>query len=296
MIQQDIYFGHLQLTINTTLPVNWREQEELFFVPAMPPKKKVEVDVTFADELPVPEGSRIYKDTGLEVYSRNTDNASITEERIYSPMFIADQRPATYSRYDGERVDIFHIFFRSLWKNPNAYFLTWVHIEKLLLDVDALILHSCYTEYKGKAILFTAPSGTGKTTQAEIWKRVYGSRIVNGDKCILQKSDDQFYAGGFFLHGSADECENKSMPIHAIVIVRQSKHDYVEELNAVQKIGLLYSEITVNRWSKDFISRTMTLLEDLIQNTRVIMLHCTMEDRVAQVLHEYLFGGNDGTV
>ena len=42
-------------------------------------------------------------------------------------------------------------------------------LEHLLATQRAVILHSAYIDYKGKAILFSAPSGTGKSTQAELW-------------------------------------------------------------------------------------------------------------------------------
>ncbi len=178
----------------------------------------------------------------------------------------------------------------NLWSNANFYLLTMLHIENLLLNVNALILHSCYMEYKNQAILFTAPSGTGKTTQGNIWKKIYNSKIINGDKCILQKMKDNFMACGFFLHGSAKECENYSIPIKAIVIVRQSPIDYIEELDIAKKVSLLYTEITVNNWNNRRIFHTLNLLEELVQRTTVIMLHCTMKDSAAYTLHHYLYG------
>lgn len=285
MLQQKVFLGSLQLTISSPCEVNWHKEEHAFFSPVLWVKKQVEVNVSFCEELPEPVGGLIHHTNSMDIYKAEV------EERYYYPVYTCDQSAAVCSRYAGNEIYTEYVEGRGLWYNPNFYLLTCVHLEQLLLDVGALVLHSCYTEYRGEAILFTAPSGTGKTTQAELWKRLYGSRIVNGDKCLLQKTDEGFFACGFFLHGSAEECENRAMPIRAIVVVRQSERNYVEELNAVQKVGLLYSEVTANSWNKKGVERTMELLEELIMRTPVMMLHCTMQDAAADILYAYLYGG-----
>ena len=289
MVQQDIYLAALCLRLRTPLLPNWRLEEKQFFTPSLPAAMTVPVELEFADPLPVPAGNPVYRGTSMTVYSGQD------EERLYTPTFLADRAPYALSRRDGNGVHVFQRRDPNLWNNPNYYPLTLMHIEDLLLDAEGLILHTCYTEYQGGAILFTAPSGTGKTTQAELWKKCYGSTIVNGDKCILQRTPEGWRACGFFLHGSAPECENRSLPIRAIVVVRQSPRDHVEEIPAAQKLGLLYSECTVNNWDPAQVQTALSLLSDLVSRVPVVLLHCTMEDSAAQVLHQHLFGGYNGT-
>lgn len=284
MVEQQIYFGALELTLHTPAEPRWKPEVMRFFAPVFPVKKQVRVDVEFCDELSAPAGRLIKETNAMKVYEGGM------QERTYKPVYVVNQETALYSREEANRIYLQYLTRSNVWRNPNFSLLTHVHIEKLLLDVNAMVLHSCYTEYKGKAILFTAPSGTGKTTQANIWKRVYGSSIVNGDKCLLQQTADGFMASGFFLHGSAEECENRAMPIEAIVVVRQSKQDAVQELRPMQKLSLLYSEMTINGWDKASVEKAMGLLEQLIAGTRVIMLHCTQMDSAAKTLHRYLFG------
>lgn len=54
---------------------------------------------------------------------------------------------------------------------------------------DALVLHCAYMQREGKAILFSAPGGTGKTTQATLWEKHRGTRVVNGDKALIRRVD-----------------------------------------------------------------------------------------------------------
>ena len=69
-------------------------------------------------------------------------------------------------------------------------------LEKVLIAHESIILHASYVNYNGKAILFTAPSGTGKSTQAALWEEYKGAEIVNGDRVIIQ-SDHPGRSGRF---------------------------------------------------------------------------------------------------
>lgn len=218
------------------------------------------------------------------------------EIRAYRAAFQPGQPFYAVSRRSGSRVDITFCGDFGLWNHPNMQLWNLMHLENYLLEAQGIILHCCYTEYRGQAILFTAPSGTGKTTQAGIWQRTYGSRIVNGDKCLLQRINGRWFACGFPHHGSADECENRTLPIAAIAVVRQARTDRVEDIGPAQRLGLLYSECTVNTWDPVRVTGAMDLLTDLAVQVPTVMLHCTMEDTAAHVLHQHIFGENNGTV
>ena len=66
-------------------------------------------------------------------------------------------------------------------------FTSLLALERRLVRKDQMVLHCAYVEYRGEAILFSAPSETGKTTQAGLWEKYRGSRTVNGDRSLLGK-------------------------------------------------------------------------------------------------------------
>lgn len=88
---------------------------------------------------------------------------------------------------------------------------------------DSLILHCAFTEYRGRAILFSAPSGTGKPTQAALWERYRGSRTVNGDRALLRRAGGVWTACGWPVCGSSEICGAGEVPIGAIVMLRQGE-------------------------------------------------------------------------
>ena len=83
----------------------------------------------------------------------------------------------------------------------------------------ALILHSSYLDVNGQALLFSGPSGIGKSTQADLWVRHRGAAILNGDKSLLIREPDGWYAHGWPICGSSGICRNESRRIRAIVML-----------------------------------------------------------------------------
>lgn len=79
-------------------------------------------------------------------------------------------------------------------------FLAMFAMERHMMRRDALVLHCAYMQREGKAILFSAPSGTGKTTQATLWEKHCGTRVVNGDKALIRRVDG--YAAVIYTYDS----------------------------------------------------------------------------------------------
>lgn len=154
---------------------------------------------------------------------------------------------------------------------------------------DSLILHCAFTEYQGRAILFSAPSGTGKSTQAALWERYRGSRTVNGDRALLRRAGGVWTACGWPVCGSPEICGAGEVPIGAIVMLRQGKENRAERLVPARAFSLLYAQVTVNQWNPAFIRQAMALLEALIAQTPVVQLTCDMAEGAVRCLEGLLF-------
>ena len=162
-------------------------------------------------------------------------------------------------------------------------------LERHMIKRDSLILHCAYTVYKGKAILFSAPSGTGKSTQAELWKQYRGSRIVNGDRALLRKIDGVWSACGWPVCGSSDICESEDTPLYTIVMLRQGETNHIERLSPIQAFTQLYAQTTINQWNPAFVQRAMELIEDLIGQIPVYQLTCNITEDAVKCLEQAIF-------
>ena len=102
----------------------------------------------------------------------------------------------------------------------------------VLLTKGVLHFHSAFVLYKGKALIFTGPSGIGKTTQAELWRDYQDALIVNGDASLLRPMDDgRWWAFGTPVHGSSPYCENEKAPIAAIIALEQGKDNVLTPMD-----------------------------------------------------------------
>ena len=283
-MNEQVLMGETLLSIDTPLPIRWRPEDQQFFYNGEAYRQRVEIKINFTAELPELMVRELYHADGLKIGLDKADN----EVRIYTATFLSGWPAYAVSVLAGSVVTVYFIDDQSLWRNPNIRLWNLVHMERLLLNVGALVLHCSYLMYQGKAILFSAPSGTGKTTQAKLWEKLYPAKIINGDKAILQKKDGTWYACGYPFHGSADECRNESHPIEAIVVVRQSPEDRIEPMGPMQRLQALYSETTVNVWNRAAVDRTLDLIGDLAASVEVVRQHCTMRDEACRTLHRYL--------
>lgn len=189
--------------------------------------------------------------------------------------------PEHYACYEETAPDAAQVLLRMAYYQRMAcdtVFTSLLALERRQMGLDALVLHCAYIEYKGAAILFSAPSETGKTTQGNLWEKYRGARTVNGDKCLLGRVNGIWNARGWPVCGSSEICHNEQMPIRAIVMLSQAPEDRAERLSPMKAFTQIYSQITVNRWNRDANVRAMALLEDLIAEVPVYHLACTMNE------------------
>lgn len=150
--------------------------------------------------------------------------------------------------------------------------------EHFIAMDHGFILHASYIEYEGKGILFTAPSGTGKSTQADLWNRLRSAEIMNGDKACVKKDGDKFYAWGIPYAGSSGIAKHEKSPLSAIVYLSQAKETIIERMIGRQAFRAVWEGISVNSWnSKDVSCVSQTLLE-LLTEIPVYHLACTPDE------------------
>ena len=153
---------------------------------------------------------------------------------------------------------------------------------------DNMILHCAYVEYHGEAILFSAPSETGKTTQANLWEKYRGSRTVNGDRSLLGKKNGRWTAQGWPVCGTSEVCHDEAFPIRAVVMLSQAKENRAVRMTPGQAFPLVYSQITVNRWNREDHIHTMDLIQDLLESVPVYHLGCTISEEAVECLARIL--------
>ena len=167
------------------------------------------------------------------------------------------------------------------------------NLEYMLTALGAVSLHSSFITHCGQAILFSAPSGTGKSTQAALWEQYAHAEQINGDRSVIRCVDGVWTAFGFPFAGSSGIYKNKSAPIRAIVVLRQAKDNTIKRLGASEAFRLLYSETAIQRWNTQGHAAAVDLLIRLSASVPVYRLCCTPDARAVALLQQTLSSQED---
>ncbi len=150
-----------------------------------------------------------------------------------------------------------------------------------LLNHNGLMLHSSCVEKDGFAYLFSARSGTGKSTHTHLWlKNFKGTQIINDDKPALICEDGKWYACGTPFSGKTDENINVKVPIRAIVFLHRSETNTVKRIPPFQAVSLLMEQ-TINPANRGLAELMLDKVDKLLREVPVFLLGCNMSDDAA---------------
>lgn len=161
-------------------------------------------------------------------------------------------------------------------------------LEKTLSECGRFVLHSSFIKTMGGAVLFTAPSGTGKSTQAELWKRYKNAGIINGDRAGIWKAGSKWMAGGVPWCGTSGIMQNEILPLKAVVILRQGSENQIMEMSIPAKAGRLLEQLTVNPWNQEMLISAQIFCLKLCQEIPIIQLVCRPDKDAVEVLEKEL--------
>lgn len=135
--------------------------------------------------------------------------------------------------------------------------------EKLPL-YDRIVFHGAAIEYGAKAYVFTAPSGTGKSTHIGLWKDIFGDKvkIINGDKPILSLSGGVVTVHGTPYAGKERWQTNTSAPLGGICFLSQGKDNKIGPVKPKDAFTRLYLQ-TYKPYGKEAMEHTMSIIRAL---------------------------------
>lgn len=158
--------------------------------------------------------------------------------------------------------------------------------ESILIHRNRLCLHAACVDTPLGGLLFSGPSGIGKSTQAELWMKYRGAEQINGDRPILSRDETGWLAWGSPYAGSSRCHVNKSCPVSAIIMVQQAKTCHLQRLALPEAFRAVWSGLTMHSWDKTCVEKALDLATELIGTVPVFRFGCTPD--LAAV--EYLEG------
>ena len=238
-----------------------------------------------ADSLPLPQGECIAKKPGFMVYQ----NGEITTRYIgsveqgWQNAYICAQHAVklhTITLKESQFTDTV----------GTHTVLSALAAEHLIARNRGVVFHCSYIQVGDKAILFTAPSETGKSTQADLWHKYRGAEIINGDRAAIRMVDGQLFARGIPFSGSSTYCKNKTLPLAAIVYLGQAPVTTISRMKGYQAFARVWEGVSINTWDKDDMEMATVLVKHIVENRPVLHLPCTPDESAVIALEKAMKG------
>lgn len=138
-----------------------------------------------------------------------------------------------------------------------------------------IAVHSSSLVYRDRAYLFSAPSGTGKTTHTNMWIQELGVDILDGDLCVLSCEDDKVYAYGLPWAGSSKKYMNKKVRLGGIVFLERARKDTVRRLDLFSGAITLTARCFTPTFTSDMVSKNTDISVKISERTNMYVLACT---------------------
>ena len=164
-------------------------------------------------------------------------------------------------------------------------------LAEKLTEYDVLLMHGSALCMDGEAFIFTAKSGTGKSTHSRLWREVFGERVqmINDDKPMLRFTEEGVRVCGTPWDGKHRLSSNTSAPLKAVVSLERSEINRVSPMCGADAFPVLMKQCFS---SKDpvIMMRIMNMEKRLLDTVGLYRLGCNTEPSAAVTAYEGLVG------
>lgn len=186
--------------------------------------------------------------------------------------------------------ELYHIYYPQGTERPGQYhFENQIALAENFLDFNAFYLHSSCVSLDGRGIIFTAASGTGKSTQAALWEKFLGAETLNGDRTVIRRENGGWNCYGSPYAGSSEIYKNESTPLSAIIVLAQGPENRLIRLSPREAFVCLYRETVQNPWSRDYMEAMAALLEQAVLERPVYRLTCRPDREAVELVYRAVF-------
>lgn len=154
------------------------------------------------------------------------------------------------------------------------------------VDYGVVLCHGSVVEVDGKAYMFTAPSGTGKSTHTRLWREHFGDRavMINDDKPLLRFEDDGIYVYGTPWDGKHHLSTNKRSKLVGICFLRQDKENSIRIIEPQESLILLMGQIYRPR-DTEALMKTFDYIDELISRLPIYQMGCTISEEAVEMAY-----------
>ena len=164
-------------------------------------------------------------------------------------------------------------------------------IAEKMPDYDTVLFHGSVIAVDGQGFLFTAKSGTGKSTHTRLWREYFGTGavMVNDDKPLLRVTDSGVIAYGTPYNGKHRLGCNMSVPLKAICILTRSKENSIVTIDKTEAYAMLLQQVYRPQRTSQMM-KTVNIVDKMAENVKLYKLGCNMDIEAAKVAYNGMKG------
>ena len=151
-----------------------------------------------------------------------------------------------------------------------------------------LLLHCSYIKVGRTGILFSGPSGVGKSTQASLWRRYAGAEILNGDRAAIRLSRGRWRAYGLPYAGSSEFFRNETLPVGAVICLGQSRENWIEKLRGAEAFRTVWRNLFQSYALEVLQESAVDTLSTFLENVPVYRMDCRPDRSAVECLKNRL--------
>lgn len=151
---------------------------------------------------------------------------------------------------------------------------------------DTLLIHASLVRHDGYGYAFTAPSGTGKSTQVANWlKTIPNCDLMNDDNPIIRilPECNRPIIYGSPWSGKTPCYRLVQAPLGALTQIARAQENSVERLNVLDALSTVLPACSTMKWDETIYKLYFTTISSLLAKAPIYCLHCTAAPESARV-------------
>lgn len=168
------------------------------------------------------------------------------------------------------------------------YVYTGSLFNRFLIPCNGCMLHSSAVVVDGYAYLFSANSGTGKSTHTQLWMKHFGDKafIINDDKPALRYIDNQWYVYGTPWSGKTAMNVNEKVKLGAIVFLERSEDNWIEEISVKEAIPKFFNQTIRKLKLEENMDLVLRNMELILTSNPIYKMGCNISDEAVITAYE----------
>lgn len=257
----------------------------------------IKIGLEYQHDLFFKNNVELYIDESIEVdhiikiiYENNLNDLKHT--KILSKNSQGNIKSMVY--YDELYKEVLIYIDKKYFKESSLAHAEYIYMGIMFLEISYLYnflpLHGSAITIHDVAVVFSAPSGTGKSTHAKLWHEKYLNQVkyINDDKPLLKLIDNKLFVFGTPFSGEAKTNNNIYKPLKAIIFIEQSKVNQIDLMNNEKIVPAIIKNI-LRPEKEEFWDKAFNLINYIANNIPVYVLKTDISFNAVMTVYNKLF-------